>query len=127
MCIRDRADPYAFYAELQPNTASRFWDLGDFSWHDQNWMRQRRRKYTRETCRRRPINIYELHATSWKRHADGTLLSYRELAEELAPYVLQMGYTHVELMPIMEYPFDGSWGYQVTGYYEPTSLSLIHI
>ncbi len=116
-----KADPYAFYAELQPNTASRFWDLAGFSWHDQVWMEQRRRKYTRGTCQRQPINIYELHAASWMRHPDGTLLSYRELAEELAPYVLQMGYTHVELMPIMEYPYDGSWGYQVTGYFAPTS------
>ncbi len=116
-----KADPYAFYAELQPNTASRFWSISGFSWKDRAWMESRRTKYTREACKKQPINIYELHAASWMRRADGTFLSYRQLAQELAPYVLQMGYTHVELMPIMEYPFDGSWGYQLTGYFAPTS------
>ena len=116
-----KADPYAFYSELPPDTASRYFDIGGFEWHDSAWLADRRDKYTREEVVHRPINIYELHAGSWKRRDDGSLLSYEELALELAPYILQMGYTHVELMPISEFPFDGSWGYQVTGYYAPTS------
>lgn len=116
-----KADPFAFYAELSPDTASRFFDLSGYSWSDGAWLRARKKKYTREEVMRHPMNIYELHADSWKKKEDGSRLGYEELALELAPYVKQMGYTHVELMPISEYPYDGSWGYQVTGYYAPTS------
>lgn len=118
---RYKADPYAFFAEHPPETASRFYDIGGYEWHDDIWMSSRRTKFTREKVSGEPLNIYEIHAGSWKRREDGSCLSYRELAEELAPYALQMGYTHVELMPISEFPYDGSWGYQVTGYYAPTS------
>lgn len=116
-----KADPFAFWAELSPDTSSRFFDLSGYTWEDEKWMNSRKKKYTRETVSNQPINIYELHADSWKKKEDGSRLTYTELAEELAPYAKQMGYTHVELMPISEYPFDGSWGYQVTGYYAPTS------
>ncbi len=116
-----KCDPFAFYSEVSPETASRFFDLSGFRWSDSKWMRQRKSRFTREKLMSQPINIYEVHAESWKRHDNGTFLSYRELAEELAPYAVQMGYTHVELLPLSEYPFGGSWGYQVTGYYAPTS------
>ena len=113
-----KADPYAFACETPPATASLVWSIpADHKWRDGGWMANRpdARKYDR------PLNVYEVHLGSWMRHSDGTLLSYSELASELAPYVKRMGYTHVELMPVMEHPFDGSWGYQVTGYYAPTS------
>lgn len=115
-----KADPYAFYAEKAPATASVYYDISGYSWSDKKWLDSRKKKMI-EPKYETPVNIYELHVGSWKRHADGTQLSYRELAHELAPYVKQMGYTHVELMPIAEYPFEGSWGYQVCGYYAPTS------
>lgn len=115
-----KADPYAFYAEKAPATASVYCDISGYSWSDAKWLDARKKKMT-EPKYETPLNIYELHVGSWKRHADGTQLTYRELAHELAPYVKQMGYTHVELMPIAEYPFEGSWGYQVCGYYAPTS------
>ena len=117
-----KCDPYGFYSEVPPEAASRSYDaLSPYLWNDERWLSLRAERYTRDKVRRQPMNIYEVHAASWKRHDDGTSLSYRELAEELAPYLLQMGYTHVELMPISEYPFDGSWGYQVVGYYAPTA------
>ena len=116
-----KSDPYAFYSELPPETASRCYDISAYNWNDQKWMKDRKKKFTRERVASQPINIYEVHLESWKRREDGTLLTYKELAEELAPYVIQMGYTHIELLPITEYPFDGSWGYQVTGYFAPTS------
>ncbi len=116
-----KADPYAFYSELPPETSSRVYDIEGFKWNDEAWLARRKGKYTRESVSSQPINIYELHAGSWKLHEDGSMLSYKELAEELVPYVLQMGYTHIELMPVTEFPFDGSWGYQVTGYFAPTS------
>lgn len=116
-----KADPYAFYSELPPETSSRFFNIDGFNWTDSAWLEHRKTRFTREAVSSQPINIYELHAASWKRHEDGSMLSYKELAEELVPYILQMGYTHIELMPVSEYPFDGSWGYQVTGYYAPTS------
>ncbi len=113
-----KADPYALYAEKPPATASVI-DHSAFSyeWNDDGWIsfRPHARKYDR------PINVYEVHLGSWKRHEDDSYYSYQELADELIPYVKQMGYTHIELMPIAEHPFDGSWGYQVTGYYAPTS------
>ena len=113
-----KADPYAFSAELPPETASVISD-GAFSyeWKDEGWMTSR--PHAREYGR--PINVYEVHAGSWKRHEDNSYYSYSELKDELLPYVKQMGYTHIELMPMSEYPYDGSWGYQVTGYYAPTS------
>ena len=107
-----KADPYAFAAECPPDTASLMYGIPEHEWHDGGWMAAR--PDARMTAR--PINIYELQLSSWMRHDDGSVLSYTELARELAPYVKQMGYTHVELLPITEYPFDGSWGYQVTGY-----------
>ena len=112
-----KADPYAFAAECPPDTASLMYGIPEHEWHDGGWMAAR--PDARMTDR--PINIYELQLSSWMRHDDGSVLSYTELARELAPYVKQMGYTHVELLPITEYPYEGSWGYQVSGYFAPTS------
>ncbi len=114
-----RADPYGQAMECPPETATRFLRNPPFTWHDAGWLSERHAHAT--DGRHHPFNIYEVHAGSWKHHEDGTPLSYRELANELAPYMKQMGYTHVELMPIMEHPFGGSWGYQVCGYYAPTA------
>ena len=113
--ILDKADPLAFRAELPPATASRVWDLNHV-WHDTAWMRSRGARNALDA----PISIYELHAGSWRRQ-DGALLGYRELAEALADYMVDLGFTHVELMPITEHPFYGSWGYQTTGYFAVTS------
>lgn len=116
-----KADPYATYAEVRPGTASRIYDNTKFKWTDQTWMKQRK---ATENFWEQPLAIYEVHPGSWKRHPrqenDG-FYSYKEFAHSLTEYVLDMGYTHVELIGISEYPFDGSWGYQVTGYYAPTS------
>lgn len=112
-----KCDPYAFHAETRPGTASKIYELGSFEWTDGAWLKKRRRKNIYAS----PMNIYELHVGSWQRYADGNTLPYRELADRLVPYVVDMGYTHVELLPIMEHPFDGSWGYQVCGYYAPTA------
>ena len=112
-----KADPYANAAELRPNTASVVTDLSKFEWSDQAWMEQRKKK-TEDL----PMAVYEVHLGSWRKPEDGReFYNYRELAPMLAEYVKDMGYTHVELMPIMEHPFDASWGYQVTGYYAPTA------
>lgn len=111
-----KADPYAFYSELRPNTASKICRIDHFQWDDKEWMENR----ANLPLYNRPISIYEVHLGSWKRKADGSFLSYREL-EELIDYVCDMGYTHIELMPITEHPLDDSWGYQVTGYYAVTS------
>lgn len=116
-----KADPYANYAEMRPGTASRIWDIERIHWSDQAWMKKRM-----ETTGmyEKPMSIYEVHVGSWMRHPgreDEGFYSYRELAEMLTAYVKDMGYTHVELMGILEYPFDGSWGYQVTGYFAPTT------
>ncbi|MCR5388079.1 MAG: 1,4-alpha-glucan branching protein GlgB [Lachnospiraceae bacterium] len=115
-----KADPYANEAELRPGTASRITDISNFKWTDKKWMAKRAKGNLYE----KPIAIYEVHPGSWMRHPgrnDDGFYTYRELAERLTSYVKDMGYTHVELMGISEYPFDGSWGYQVTGYYAPTS------
>ena len=117
----ERADPYGFFMETPPDTATVITELDGYRWRDAGWMRYRRERFTRERAGGQPINVYELHAGSWKRHADGSPLRYSELAAELVTYVKQMGYTHVELMPIAEHPFDGSWGYQVTGYFAPSA------
>ena len=116
-----KADPFAFYAEKRPGTASRVADITHFSWHDERWMEKRKTWNGPEEA----LSIYEVHPGSWKRHPheedeDG-FYNYRELAEELTAYIKEMGYTHVELMGIAEHPYDGSWGYQVTGYFAPTS------
>ena len=116
-----KADPYANYAELRPGTASRITDISELKWTDDAWMEQRAKQ---TDVYEQPLSIYEVHPGSWMRHPDGTedgFYTYRELAKALTDYVKEMGYTHVELMGISEYPFDGSWGYQVTGYYAPTS------
>jgi 1,4-alpha-glucan branching enzyme len=115
-----KADPLAFSAELRPGTASRVTDLAGFAWTDESWLRERQDQAPHE----RPISIYEVHAGSWRPDAGpggAGAVTYRELAHQLVDYVREMGYTHIELMPIAEHPFDGSWGYQVTGYYAPTS------
>lgn len=116
-----KADPFATYAEVRPGTASRIYDNTKFKWTDSSWMKQRK---AAKNFWEQPLAIYEVHPGSWKRHPrpenDG-FYSYKEFAHSLTEYVLDMGYTHVELMGISEYPFDGSWGYQVTGYYAPTS------
>lgn len=115
-----KADPYAFYCEKPPATASVYYEAQKYKWGDKRWLDNRKKKVV-EPLYEIPLNIYEVHAASWKTKENGDLLSYRELAHELCPYVKQMGYTHIELMPITEFPFDGSWGYQVCGYYAPTS------
>ncbi len=112
-----KSDPYAFHCETPPATASKCYPLEGYDWQDNDWETQKRvtAPYTR------PMNIYEVHIGSWRKKADGSCLSYSEAGKALAKYVKEMGYTHVELMPVMEHPYDGSWGYQVTGYYAPTS------
>lgn len=110
-----KADPLAFFSEPPPKTASIVWDLA-YSWEDKAWLRKRREKNGREA----PIAIYEVHLGSWRR-GPGRFLTYREIAPLLAAYVKEMGFTHVEFLPVMEHPFYGSWGYQITGYFAPTS------
>lgn len=117
---RYKADPFARFCQCPPETASVFCDIEGYEWHDASFLAYRARTAA-STVYEMPLNIYEMHLGSWKRHEDGSVYTYRETAEELAPYLKQMGYTHVELMPVMEHPFDGSWGYQVCGYYAPTS------
>nr|WP_295971281.1 1,4-alpha-glucan branching protein GlgB [uncultured Bacillus sp.] len=112
-----KADPFAFYSELRPNTASIVYSLNGFQWSDRTWKNKKmKRKILAE-----PIAIYEVHLGSWKKKDNGAFLTYRELAEELIPYVLDLGFTHIELLPIVEHPLDISWGYQGTGYFSPTS------
>lgn len=115
----EKADPFAFYCEIPPKTASVVWSLEDYAWQDKTWLDERKRK----TWHRQPVSVYEVHLGSWRRvPSEGSRpLTYRELAHELAAYVQKMGFTHVEFMPVMEHPFYGSWGYQITGYYAPTA------
>ena len=115
----DKADPYAFAAEIRPQTASRVWDLSTYKWGDGEWMANRANR----NGLRRPVSIYEVHLGSWRRVPEegNRSLNYREMAVQLADYVQEIGYTHVEFLPVMEYPFDGSWGYEIIGYYAPTS------
>ena len=117
--VHYKADPYATVSELPPNTASVIPDEDEYEWRDAGWLDYRRRTATEFYSK--PMNIYEMHLGSWRRHEDGSYFCYREIATELSTYVKQMGYTHVELLPVMEHPFDGSWGYQVGCYYAPTS------
>ena len=112
-----KADPYGVYSEVRPNTASIVYDLGTYQWKDAHWQKAKKEKAAYE----QPMLIYELHMGSWKRGPEGELLTYRELADDLPAYAAGMGYTHIELMPLVEHPFDGSWGYQATGYYALTS------
>ena len=114
-----KADPYAFAAQKRPETASVVADLSGFVWKDEKWQKKKAKNTTKEE----PMSVYELHLGSFKKptEEDGSFYNYRELAVMVADYVKKMGYTHIELLPVMEHPFDGSWGYQVTGYYAPTS------
>ncbi len=114
-----KADPFAFYSEFRPKTASVVYDVNRYTWHDDAWMAERPRRQALDA----PLAIYEVHLGSWMRapEEDNRILNYRELAERLVDYVLKMGFTHVELLPVMEHPLDESWGYQTTGYFAPTS------
>ena len=112
-----KADPYAFHAETRPSNGSKVYDLSGFAWHDEAWQEAQKKTDVING----PMNIYEMHAGSWKTKGENIPYNYSELADQLIPYIKEMGYTHVELLPVMEYPFDGSWGYQVTGYFAPTS------
>ncbi len=115
----NKADPFAHYAEKRPDTASITWQTG-YPWSDQHWMQHRKYKNALDA----PISVYEMHLASWMRpfpSDEGSYNTYAQIAERLIPYVLQMGFTHIELMPVMEHPFDGSWGYQGTGFFAPTS------
>ena len=112
-----KADPYAFHAETRPSNGSKVYDITGFAWHDDAWQTAQKKADVING----PMNIYEMHAGSWKLKDEKVPYNYSELADQLIPYIREMGYTHVELLPVMEYPFDGSWGYQVTGYFAPTS------
>ena len=116
---KEKADPFAFYAEVAPNSASKVYTLDGYKWSDAKWMKNR----AKQNNHKAPISIYEVHLGSWRRKVeeDNRYLTYVESAHELAVYLNEMNYTHVEIMPVMEYPFEGSWGYQTTGYFAPTS------
>lgn len=112
-----RADPYAFGSELRPANASLLTDIGGYAWQDAAWMARR----AQSDPVHEPVNIYEMHLGSWRRHKDGSFYTYEETAAELVPYLKDMGYTHVEFLPVMEHPLDMSWGYQVSGFFAPTA------
>ena len=112
-----KSDPYAFHAETRPGTASKLYDLSGYQWGDQGWMDYRKGN----PIYQKPLNIYEVHLGSWRRTADDQMLSYRDIGKYLVPYVKEMGFTHVELLPVTEHPLDASWGYQCTGYFAATS------
>jgi len=112
-----KADPYGYHAETRPGTASKLYDISGYKWHDKKWMERRREKLVYD----HPLNIYEVHLGSWRRNENGGFCDYRRLADELSAYCTDLGYNCIELMPVTEYPFDASWGYQVTGYFAATS------
>ena len=113
----DKSDPYGFFAEYPPGTASRVWPMDSYPWGDSEWVESRASRQALD----QPLNIYEVHLSSWRRNPeDNRVLGYRQLAHELVDYVKEMGYTHIELLPVTEHPFEGSWGYQSTGYFAPT-------
>ena len=112
----DKADPYAFFSEHRPGTCSKIFDNRNFAWHDDSWLKKRTRNFDK------PMSIYEMHLGSWyEKQADGSYLSYEQIADYLIPYIKGMGYTHVEFMPLVQHPFDGSWGYQATGFFSVDS------
>ncbi len=112
-----KSDPYGTFSELRPSTASKLYELNGYKWGDEKWLEHRRTHKVYNN----PLNIYEIHPGSWKRRENGDFLSYRELSKELIPYIKELGFTHIELMPVTEFPYDGSWGYQCTGYFAATS------
>lgn len=117
--IHEKSDPFAFYSEVAPKSASRIYELNDYKWNDKKWMEKRHKNNACDS----PISVYEMHVGSWRRNPleNNRYLTYKELAKELVPYLIEMNYTHVEFMPLSEYPYFGSWGYQVVGYFSATS------
>ncbi len=117
-----KSDPYAFYSQTLKKTASIIWEDSNYNWHDEDWQKSKENIFNKTPFYSAPLNIYEMHLHSWKKESDGKeYMNYRHIADELVPYIKQMSYTHVEIMPIAEHPYDGSWGYQICGYYAPTS------